>query len=48
MNAGLVGEGLNPDEADALLNTWDASYFRSHGMRLFFLVPRRGPTTYCR
>ncbi|HZE98966.1 MAG TPA: hypothetical protein VE981_18315 [Planctomycetota bacterium] len=40
MNAGLVGEGLNPDEADALLNTWDASYFRSHGMRLFFLVPR--------
>jgi hypothetical protein len=40
MHAGLVADGLNPDEADALLNTWDASYFRSHGMRLFFLVPR--------
>jgi len=24
MHAGLVAEGLNPDEADALLNTWDA------------------------
>lgn len=40
MHEGLVKDGLNPDEADALLNTWDASYFRSHGMRLFFLVPR--------
>lgn len=40
MHVGLVADGLNPDEADALLNTWDASYFRSHGMRLFFLVPR--------
>lgn len=40
MHGGLVGDGLNPDEADALLNTWDASYFRSHGLRLFFLVPR--------
>ena len=40
MHEGLVGDGLNPDEADALLNTWDASYFRSHGLRLFFLVPR--------
>jgi hypothetical protein len=41
MHEGLVGDGLNTDEADALLNTWDASYFRSHGMRLFFLVPRQ-------
>ena len=40
MHEGLTGDGLNPDEADALLNTWDASYFRSHGLRLFFLVPR--------
>ncbi|MBV8878476.1 MAG: hypothetical protein JO332_00795 [Planctomycetaceae bacterium] len=40
MREGLIADGLNPDEADALLNTWDASYFRSHGMRLFFLVPR--------
>lgn len=40
MHEGLVADGLHSDEADALLNTWDASYFRSHGMRLFFLVPR--------
>jgi hypothetical protein len=40
MHDGLVGDGLHSDEADALLNTWDASYFRSSGMRLFFLVPR--------
>ncbi|HVR83548.1 MAG TPA: hypothetical protein VMU54_04505, partial [Planctomycetota bacterium] len=40
MHDGLVGEGLHSDEADALLNTWDASYFRSSGLRLFFLVPR--------
>jgi hypothetical protein len=39
MRDALVKDGLNTDEAEALLNTWDASYFRSHGMRLFFLVP---------
>lgn len=36
----LVSEGLFPDEAQALLNTWEVSYFKSSGMRLFFLVPR--------
>jgi len=40
MQEGLVADGLNPDEAQALLNTWDASYFRSAGLRLFLLVPR--------
>jgi hypothetical protein len=40
MRDGLMSQGLFADEAEALLNTWDASYFRSHGMRLFFLVPR--------
>jgi hypothetical protein len=40
MRDGLTTEGLHTDEAEALLNTWDASYFRSHGMRLFFVVPR--------
>lgn len=40
MHAGLVEEGLYPDEANALLRTWEVSYFRSHGTRLFFLVPR--------
>lgn len=36
----LVGEGLFDDEAQALLNTWEVSYFKSAGMRVFFLVPR--------
>jgi hypothetical protein len=40
MQAGLVADGLFEDEAAALLNTWEASYFRSHGIRLFFMVPR--------
>jgi len=40
MREGLMSDGLHGDEADALLNTWQASYFQSSGMRLFFLVPR--------
>ena len=40
MRGAIVKEGLYADEAEALLNTWDASYFRSAGLRLFFLVPR--------
>jgi len=36
----LVGDGLYEDEADALLNTWETSYFRRPGLRLFYLVPR--------
>lgn len=40
MRDALMKDGLYKDEAEALLNTWDASYFRSHGMRLFFIVPR--------
>jgi hypothetical protein len=40
MRAVLISEGLFTDEADALLNTWQASYFQSSGLRLFFLVPR--------
>jgi hypothetical protein len=36
----LVAAGLFDDEAQALLNTWKLSYFKSAGMRLFFLVPR--------
>lgn len=36
----LIKEGLFPDEAEALLNTWEVSYFKSSGLRLFFLVPR--------
>jgi hypothetical protein len=29
-----------PDEADALFNTWELSYFKSAGLRLFFMVTR--------
>lgn len=36
----LVADGLFPDEAQALLNTWQLSYFKSAGLRVFFLVPR--------
>lgn len=40
MHAALVEEGLFPDEADALLNTWKLSYFQSPGLRLFYMLPR--------
>jgi hypothetical protein len=40
MHRALVNEGLFDDEADALLNTWELSYFKSAGLRLFFIVPR--------
>ena len=42
----LVAEGLFSDEANALLNTWELSYFKSAGTRLFFLVPRAWTDTY--
>jgi len=40
LQSALVSEGLFPDEAQALLNTWELSYFKSTGLRVFFLVPR--------
>jgi hypothetical protein len=40
MHAALEEAGLFADEADALLNTWELSYFKSPGLRLFFIVPR--------
>jgi hypothetical protein len=40
MRLALQDEGLFADEADALLNTWESSYFKSAGLRLFFMVPR--------
>jgi hypothetical protein len=40
LHAGLVADGLFADEAEALLATWQASYFLSAGQRLFFLVPQ--------
>jgi hypothetical protein len=40
MRAALREDGLFPDEADALLNTWEVSYFKSPGQRLFFMMPK--------
>ena len=46
MHAALVREGLYDDEADALLNTWEVSYFRRPGLRLFYMVPRAWTDKY--
>lgn len=40
LQAALIGEGLFIDEARALINTWELSYFKSAGLRVFFIVPR--------
>ena len=39
MKRALVTAGLYEDEAEALLETWTGSYFRTPGLRLFYLVP---------
>jgi hypothetical protein len=41
MHAALVEDGLFSDEADALLSTWETSYFKRPGLRLFYLVPQQ-------
>jgi hypothetical protein len=38
--ARLVESGLFPEEAQAMVNTWNRSYFRTPGMRVLYLVPR--------
>jgi hypothetical protein len=40
MQAALVKAGLYPDEASAMLRTWELSYFKSPGLRFFYIVPR--------
>jgi hypothetical protein len=40
MKAELVAGGLYADEAEAMLQTWNASYFRKPGLRVFYTVPR--------
>jgi hypothetical protein len=40
MKAALLEEGLFPNEAIALLSTWQQAYFESPGLRLFYCVPR--------
>lgn len=39
LRSAMLHEGLYGDEADGLLNTWETSYFRRPGLRLFFIVP---------
>jgi hypothetical protein len=36
----LQKDGLLEEEANAMLNTWEVSYFRRPGLRLFYSVPR--------
>jgi hypothetical protein len=40
MRAALIADGLFEDEAEAMLNTWERSYFQGSGQRVFFMVPR--------
>src|SRR5439155_14459208 len=40
MRQSLISAGLFEDEADAMLNTWQRSYFQGVGQRLFFVAPR--------
>jgi hypothetical protein len=40
MRQALIRAGLFPDESDAMLDTWQRSYFQGVGQRLFFIVPR--------
>jgi hypothetical protein len=40
MKSALIADGLFQDEAEAMLNTWELGYFKSPGLRLFFLLPR--------
>ena len=41
MHAALVEDGLFADEAHAMLNVWEHAYFKTAGLRLFYVVPRR-------
>jgi hypothetical protein len=40
MKRALIAQGLYADEAEAMLNTWRASYFQKAGLRVFYIVPR--------
>jgi hypothetical protein len=46
MKKALMAEGLFDDEAAAMLNTWEKSYFKSGGQRLFYIVPRQWTDQY--
>jgi len=36
----LVKAGLYPEEASAMLRTWELSYFKSPGLRFFYVAPK--------
>jgi hypothetical protein len=36
----LVAAGLYPKEAQAMVNTWEKSYFRTEGLRMLYVLPR--------
>lgn len=40
MRSALINAGLYDDEAEAMLATWNASYFQRAGLRIFYVVPR--------
>jgi hypothetical protein len=40
MQAALAGEGLFPDEAKAMVNTWKDSWFAEDGVRILYILPR--------
>lgn len=40
MKSELTAAGLYDDEAEAMLATWNASYFQKPGLRVFYMVPR--------
>lgn len=40
MHQELVTNGLYHDEASSMLSTWNRAYFRSPGLRLFYIVPK--------
>lgn len=40
MRKQLIADGLFTDEADAMLKTWELAYFKSPGLRLFYLLPQ--------
>jgi hypothetical protein len=39
MKQELIAQGLFADEAEAMLATWELSYFKSAGLRVFYIVP---------
>lgn len=40
MSAAMQKQGLFADEAEAMLDTWEASYFKSPGTRVLYTVPQ--------